>query len=64
MIIKFALAIDLLLLAYGAYKMGMSALYDFDDEESFLIGARCLITAVCAFAVICAVGLMFAGGAE
>lgn len=64
MILKFALALDLFLLAFGAYKMGMSALYDFDDEESFFIGARIVITAVCAFVVICALGLLFAGGAE
>ena len=63
-ILRFALAIDLILLAYGAYKMGISALYDFEDEESFFIGTRIVITAVCVFVVIVALGILFSGGAE
>lgn len=63
-ILRFALAIDLILLAYGVYKMGNSALYDFEDEESFFIGTRIVITAVCVFVVIVALGLLFSGGGE
>lgn len=63
-ILRFALAIDLILLAYGVYKMGISALYDFEDEESFFIGTRIVITAVCVFVVIAALGILFSGGAE
>lgn len=63
-ILRFAFAIDLILLAYGAYKMGISALYDFEDEESFFIGTRICITAVCVFVVIVALGILFSGGAE
>lgn len=63
-ILRFALAIDLILLAYGVYKMGISALYDFEDEESFYIGTRIVITAVCVFVVIVALGILFSGGAE
>lgn len=63
-ILRFALAIDMILLAYGVYKMGISALYDFEDEESFFIGTRIVITAVCVFVVIVALGILFSGGAE
>ena len=63
-ILRFALAIDTILLAYGAYKMGISALYDFEDEESFFIGTRIVITAICVFVVIVALGILFSGGAE
>lgn len=63
-ILRFALAIDLILLAYGGYKMGISALYDFEDEESYFIGTRIVITAVCWFIVIVALRILFAGGAE
>jgi len=63
-ILRFALAIDLILLAYGVYKMGISALYDFEDEESFFIGTRIVITAVCVFVVIVALGILFSGGGE
>lgn len=63
-ILRFALAIDLILLAYGVYKMGISALYDFEDEESFFIGTRIVITAVCVFVVLVALGILFSGGAE
>ena len=63
-ILRFALAIDLILLAYGVYKMGISALYDFEDEESFFIGTRIVITAACVFNVIVALGILFSGGAE
>ena len=63
-ILRFALAIDLILLAYGVYKMGISALYDFEDEESFFIGTRIIIAAVCAFVVLVALGILFSGGGE
>ena len=63
-ILRFALAIDLILLAYGVYKMGISALYDFEDEESFFIGTRIVITAVCVFVVLVALGILFSGGVE
>ena len=63
MIFKFGCSAILLMMAYGAYKLFMGVL-DFDDEESFYIGARILITSVCLFIVLCAVGLLFAGGAE
>ena len=63
MIFKVALSMIMLTAAYGIYRM-FTGVLDFDDEESFYIGARILITSVCLFIVLCAVGILFAGGAE
>lgn len=63
MIFKIAFSVILLMMAYGAYKLFMGML-DWDDEESFYVGARILITSACLFIVLVAVGLLLAGGAE
>ena len=63
MFYRFGLAVILLTAAYGLQRM-FKGMLDWEDEESFYIGARCLITAVSAFVALIAVALIFGGGAE
>ena len=63
MIFKIALSMIMLTAAYGIYRM-FTGVLDWDDEESFVIGARILITDVCALIVVGALAILFAGGAE
>lgn len=63
MIFKIAISIILITMSYGAYRLCMGML-DWDDEESFYIGARILITCACALGVLVAIGILFSGGAE
>lgn len=63
MIFKIAFSVILITMSYGGYRLCMGML-DWDDEESFYIGARILITCVCALVVLVALGILFSGGGE